>query len=265
MLALPNSPWLASERPSAFFRQPPRAERPPIPSPRTIAPVLAAAARAGAALLDRVHEVLASAGQDADDDLDLDPALAACVQRSLRGPRLAAGAPDPEPPPHTISAHGMQLHAATTVDGRDRRRLERICRYLLRPPFARPRPRAPQVPLAPRRRVRWGRPHAEASARAQASGKAAASMSARGAKRGSRAPARRSWAKMEAAAARGLTAEAWTCPSPLSLHDSGCAPRSASTCVTRPLRENMKNPAGLQRKASADKGLARPRDHCFQQ
>ena len=30
----------------------------------------------------------------------------------------------------------MHLHAATTVDGRDRKRLERVCRYLLRPPFA---------------------------------------------------------------------------------------------------------------------------------
>lgn len=30
----------------------------------------------------------------------------------------------------------MHLHAATTVDGRDRKRLERVCRYLLAPPFA---------------------------------------------------------------------------------------------------------------------------------
>ena len=30
----------------------------------------------------------------------------------------------------------MQLHAAVTVDGRDRKRLERVCRSLLRPPFA---------------------------------------------------------------------------------------------------------------------------------
>jgi len=30
----------------------------------------------------------------------------------------------------------MTLHAATTVDGRDRKRLERLARYLLRPPFA---------------------------------------------------------------------------------------------------------------------------------
>jgi hypothetical protein len=36
----------------------------------------------------------------------------------------------------TLSAFGMNLHAATTADGRDRKQLERICRYLLHPPFA---------------------------------------------------------------------------------------------------------------------------------
>ena len=36
----------------------------------------------------------------------------------------------------TLSAFGMNLHAATTADGRDCKQLERICRYLLRPPFA---------------------------------------------------------------------------------------------------------------------------------
>ena len=41
-----------------------------------------------------------------------------------------------EPRPGTVSAYGLHLHAATTVDGRDRKRLERVCRYLLRPPFA---------------------------------------------------------------------------------------------------------------------------------
>ena len=30
----------------------------------------------------------------------------------------------------------MQVYAATTIDGRDRRALERMCRYLFRPPFA---------------------------------------------------------------------------------------------------------------------------------
>jgi hypothetical protein len=59
----------------------------------------------------------------------------ACVQLSLAGPRLAPDSPS-APPPMTLSAFGMNLHAATTADGRDRKQLERICRYLLRPPFA---------------------------------------------------------------------------------------------------------------------------------
>ena len=86
------------------------------------------------AVLAQVHEAIAPAAEVGD--LDLDPALAACVQLALAGPHLA---PPPEPatrPPLTVSAFGMQLHAATTVDGRDRKQLERLCRYMLRPPFA---------------------------------------------------------------------------------------------------------------------------------
>ena len=83
------------------------------------------------AVLAQVHEVVRAA----DLDLDLDPALAACLQRSLAGPHLAPGSQS-APPPMTLSAFGMNLHAATTADGRDRKQLERICRYLLRPPFA---------------------------------------------------------------------------------------------------------------------------------
>ncbi len=87
------------------------------------------------AVLAQVHEVIRAA----DDDLDIDPALAACLQLSFAGP-LAGPRPAPDspsaPPPMTLSAFGMNLHAATTADGRDRKQLERICRYLLRPPFA---------------------------------------------------------------------------------------------------------------------------------
>jgi len=83
------------------------------------------------AVLAQVHEVIRAA----DDDLDLDPALAACLQLSLAGPRPAPDSPS-APPPMTLSAFGMNLHAATTADGRYRKQLERICRYLLRPPFA---------------------------------------------------------------------------------------------------------------------------------
>jgi hypothetical protein len=84
------------------------------------------------AVLTQVHDVVRAA----DDDLDLDAALAACVQLSLAGPHPAPGSQPAVPPPMTLSAFGMNLHAATTADGRDRKQLERICRYLLRPPFA---------------------------------------------------------------------------------------------------------------------------------
>ena len=57
----------------------------------------------------------------ADDDLDIDPALAACVQLSLAGPHLAPGSQPAAPPPMTVSDFGMNLHAATTADGRDRK------------------------------------------------------------------------------------------------------------------------------------------------
>ena len=64
------------------------------------------------AVLAQVHEVI----RDDDDDLDIDPALAACVQLSL-GPHIAPGYQPAAPPPMTLSAFGMDLHAATTADG----------------------------------------------------------------------------------------------------------------------------------------------------
>ncbi len=63
--------------------------------------------------------------------------MAACVLLALP---LRAAAPSPRAPspapPLFVTGFGMQLHAAVTVGGRDRSRLERRCRYLLRPPFA---------------------------------------------------------------------------------------------------------------------------------
>lgn len=84
-------------------------------------------------VLDEVAADLADAGV-LDDELDVDATLAACVQLSLSTPP----APSVRPLEYGLVAyaHGMSLHAATTVDGRDRKRLERVCKYLLRPPFA---------------------------------------------------------------------------------------------------------------------------------
>ncbi|MBK8261252.1 MAG: transposase [Nannocystis sp.] len=58
------------------------------------------------------------------------------MQLALAGPHTAAPQEPAARPSLTVSAFGMHLHAATTVDGRDRKQLERLCRYLLRPPFA---------------------------------------------------------------------------------------------------------------------------------
>ena len=60
-------------------------------------------------VLAQVREVVRAT----DDDLDLDPALAACLQLSLAGPRPAPDSPS-APPPRTLSAFGMNLHAETT-------------------------------------------------------------------------------------------------------------------------------------------------------
>jgi Putative transposase len=71
---------------------------------------------------------------DEDGD-DTDHTLAGCVQLSLAAPQRITP-PTAPPRPLEVSAFGMSLHAATVIDGRDRKRLERMCRYLLRPPFA---------------------------------------------------------------------------------------------------------------------------------
>ena len=53
----------------------------------------------------------------------------------MKAPRRV-GAPPAAPRALEVSAFGMSLHATTVIDGRDRKRLERMCRYLRRPPFA---------------------------------------------------------------------------------------------------------------------------------
>jgi hypothetical protein len=83
-------------------------------------------------VLDDVAADLADAGV-LDDELDIDAPLATCVQLSLSTPPSAGAVAQQG---LLVSAQCMSLHAATTVDGRDRKRLERLCKYLLRPPFS---------------------------------------------------------------------------------------------------------------------------------
>ncbi len=85
--------------------------------------------------LQRLYADLAECAVDEGEPAE--DGVAACVELGLSG--LGPG-PVRTPPcaiePMLVSGFGMQLHAAVCVDGRDRKRLERVCRYLLRPPFA---------------------------------------------------------------------------------------------------------------------------------
>ena len=82
------------------------------------------------------------------------PALSACYGASVRGVQLLserAGQPCMRllstPPEYKTEAEpgavaivrGFNLHGKTTVDGRDRLRLEKLCRYIRRPPIAQDR------------------------------------------------------------------------------------------------------------------------------
>ena len=87
-------------------------------------------------VLQRVYSDL----EDALDDYGQEPdeGITACIELGgqERQLRLVFEVAPREPKPLTVEGFGMQLHAATTVDGADGAALERICRYLLLPPFA---------------------------------------------------------------------------------------------------------------------------------
>jgi hypothetical protein len=124
----------------------------PAPDDQEIARVTAAVAKRIVRLLTR-RGLLAEAGQLAPDPLQCDePLLAACASASLRG-RIAtgprAGQPvmrlgdrievedvESVPGKRCASVQGFSLHAAVVVDARDRKRLERLARYISRAPVA---------------------------------------------------------------------------------------------------------------------------------
>jgi hypothetical protein len=96
-------------------------------------------------------------GDAASPELTLDePGLAACYAAAAQGISVSgdgAGLPtlrlvlSPEPSPRgtdtgpladdpVAEVRGINVHARQVVDGRDRRQLERLCRYITRPPVA---------------------------------------------------------------------------------------------------------------------------------
>jgi hypothetical protein len=108
-------------------------------------------------LVSRARKILARHGRTLEEPTSEDealradqPVLASCYQAAAAGQALTgerAGRPvlrlvDPsqarEPEPVGLVA-GFNVHAGVSVEARDRARLERLCRYLLRPPLAQDR------------------------------------------------------------------------------------------------------------------------------
>jgi hypothetical protein len=138
------------------------------PDDDEVARVLAGTAR-------RLQRLVAErAGEDEDALARDEPLLAVLAAASLRGRsasgpnagerwrRLgdrvepADGNDDPEASPSTPQHGGMSLHATVGVPARDRRRLERLCRYAARPPLANERlEELPDGRLALRLKTRW--------------------------------------------------------------------------------------------------------------
>ncbi|MCP5058501.1 MAG: transposase, partial [bacterium] len=140
----------------------------PPPSPDEVARVLAGTAR-------RITRLVALRTEDDDDALARDePLLAVLAAASLRS-RVAMGPGaggrwrrlrdriepdsdehDPEASSQVPRHRGMSLHAIVAVPARDRRRLERLCRYVARPPLAHDRLEGrPEGRLALRLKTPW--------------------------------------------------------------------------------------------------------------
>ena len=140
----------------------------PPPDDDAVARVLAGTAR-------RLQRIVAKRAAEDEDALARDePLLAVLAAASLRGRsasgpnagerwrRLgdrvepATGNDDPEASRRIPQHGGLSLHAAVAVPARDRRRLERLCRYVARPPLANERlEEHPDGRLALRLKTRW--------------------------------------------------------------------------------------------------------------
>jgi len=154
--ALNTNPHFHSIVLDGVYGGPPHAPGPFIPLPP---PALEDITRVMAGTARRVMRLLEKRGLDEDDSLAADdPLLATLMAASVRS-RIATGPEAGQPwrrlgdrvdpvepeedgadaatraPERCVREGGMSLHADVSVPARDRRRLERLARYILRPPI----------------------------------------------------------------------------------------------------------------------------------
>jgi hypothetical protein len=124
----------------------------PEPSPQQVAEVAARTAKRVIKLLEKAGRHLDSDFQDddVDDFSDRQPALAFVYAAAARGVDISgerAGQPSlrhiqkddiKRAEPHAV-VQGINIHAGVAFDARDKPRMERMCRYLARPPIAQDR------------------------------------------------------------------------------------------------------------------------------
>ncbi len=124
----------------------------PAPDDEEIARVAAASARGIIRPLERRRLLSDYADAGADPLQDKEPLLAACVAASLQyriatgartgkpvmrlGDRIEAEIVEFVPGKRCASVQGFSLHAGVAVNAHDRARLERLVRYIARPPIA---------------------------------------------------------------------------------------------------------------------------------
>jgi hypothetical protein len=128
-------------------------------------PSRAEVAEVAARTAARIEKSLRKAGRSLDPEMqdgeppelyNEEPGLAACYAAAAQGVSVSgdrAGlpplrlvvsvdpktAPGDDPADPVAEVRGVNLHARQIVDGRDRRQLERLCRYITRPPIAQDR------------------------------------------------------------------------------------------------------------------------------
>ncbi|MDI3290474.1 transposase [Polyangium sp. 15x6] len=89
------------------------------------------AKRVAAILKNRGRSIEGLSGGEVGDDIE--PALMACYGVAARAPALRVVEPSRIREDERVAVvMGLNVHAGAAIDGRDRKRVERVCRYLVR-------------------------------------------------------------------------------------------------------------------------------------